>query len=293
MICVFRNVLAIRSVLICLLLLFSFETPAQVQSLAISADELVRRTAADELAATKADDHYEYRFEERTAHGSETREVLESQNWSIDHLVLKNGRPLTTGEQQREKQRLQTLFSNPTRFEAFQKEQSANKEYLRTIIAAFPRAFSCQYDAGGYISNGLIRVKFHPNPGFVGHSWQLRPLQGMEGTLLIDADNARLVRIEGRFFRDVDFGGGILGRIERGGSFEFEQKPVGNDHWAITTVVLHFNKRVFLIKTRVDSVTKVSGFQCLPKDMTLQQGLQQFLKQTQTTMASQDTRRSR
>jgi hypothetical protein len=292
MIRLLKNIPPTKRTLICSLLLVAFEVSARAQNPAISADELVRRTAAHELAAANIGGHYQYRFEEHTVRGSETRDILESRDWTIDHLILKDGRPLTAAEQQREKQRLHYLFSNPARFAAFQKEQSTNKEYLRTIIAAFPQAFSCQYDktAQGNVSNGLIRVKFHPNPGFISRSWQLRPLQGMEGTLLIDPDNARLVRMETRFFRNVDFGGGILGRIDRGGSFEFEQQPIGDDHRAITTVALHFNKRVLLMKTRIDSVTKASGFQCIPKDMTLQQGFQQFLNQPATTIASCDAR---
>jgi hypothetical protein len=269
------------------------EAPAQTQIPSIPADELVRQTVANELAAADVGGHYQYRFEERTAHGSETRDVLESQGWSLDRLILKNGRPLTVTEKQCEEQRLRYLLTNPARLEALQKEQLSRKQQFRTMIAAFPQAFSCQYDnAAQKISpGGLTRLKFHPNPKFVSHSWALRPLRGMEGTLLIDPHNARLVRIEASFFRDVDFGGGILGRIEKGGSLAVEQQAIGGDRRAITSVVLHFDKRVLLARIHVDSITKASGFQSGPEEMTLQQGLQQFLKQGEMTVASQDERK--
>ena len=51
----------------------------------------------------------------------------------------------------------------------------------------------------------------------------------------------------------------------------------------ITTLVMHFNKRVLLTRVRVDSVTETSGFRCVSKDVTLRQGVQQLLEQTQTT----------
>jgi hypothetical protein len=267
--------------------------PAQTQTPSVSADELIRRTVVNELAAADDGGHYQYRFEEQTAHGSEIRDVLESRGWSVDRLILKNGRPLTETEKQREEQRLRYLLTNPARLEAFQKEQLSRREQFRTMIVAFPQAFSYQYDntAQKIPPDGLTRLKFHPNPKFMSHSWELRLLQGMEGTLLIDPHNARLVRIEARFFRDVDFGGGILGRIERGGSFAVEQQAIGGDRRAITSVVLHFNKRVLFARIRVDSITKASGFQSGPEEMSLQQGLQQFLKQGEMTVASQNERK--
>jgi hypothetical protein len=62
------------------LILLAFETAAQAHSPIISADELVRRTAMHEVTATAAGGHYQYRFEEYTANGSETRNVLESRS---------------------------------------------------------------------------------------------------------------------------------------------------------------------------------------------------------------------
>lgn len=276
-------------------LLLAFEAPAQSPVPNLSADELVRKTAAHELDAASAAGYYQYCFEEHTAHGSETREVVETRSWTIDRLVLKNGRPLTPVEQQREERRLRYLLTSPARLQAFQREQLSLKERLRAFIAAFPQAFSCQYDdtAQENPPQGFVRLRFHPNPRFICRSWELRPLQGMEGTLLVEPTAARLARMDARFFRDVDFGGGFVGRIGRGGSFQFEQQPLGDNHWAITTLAMHFNRRVFLASTRVDSVTKTSAFRCVPKDMSLQEGVQRLLEQTPATVALRESKQPR
>jgi hypothetical protein len=276
-------------------LVLAFEVPAQSPAPNLSADELARKTAAHELDAASAPGYYQYCFEENTAHGSETREVVETRNWMIERLVLKNGRALTTAEQQREERRLRSLLTSPARLQAFQREQLSSKERLRAFIAAFPQAFSCQYDDAVQENSpqGFIRLRFHPNPRFVCRSWELRPLQGMEGTLLIEPTAARLARMDARFFRDVDFGGGLVGQIDRGGSFQLEQQPLGDNHWAITTLAMHFNKRVFLANIRVDLVTKTSAFRCVPKDMSLQQGVQRLLEQTPATVALRESKQPR
>src|SRR6266404_1734266 len=276
------------------LALLVFEVPAQTLVPSINTDELVRQTAAHELAAASVGGYYRFRFEKCIAHGSETRDVIESRSWMVERLVLKNGQPLTAADQQHEERRLRCLLMNPARLEAFQKEQLSLKKRLRAFITAFPQAFSCEYDgvAQDNSSRGLIRLRFHPNPRFVCRSWELRPLQGLEGTLLIEPDDERLARMDARFFRDIDFGGGILGQIDRGGSFQFEQQPLGDNRRGITTLAMHFNKRVLLARVRVDFVTKTSGFQCVSRDVTLRQGVQQLLEQIQTTVVSSDAGKS-
>src|ERR1700680_1231441 len=87
-----------RRSLICSLLLLVAEASAQLPIPSTSADELVRRTVAHELAAANAGGHFQYRFEEQTTRGSETHDVLESRGWSLERLILKNGRPLTAAE---------------------------------------------------------------------------------------------------------------------------------------------------------------------------------------------------
>ena len=88
------------------------------------------------------------------------------------------------------------------------------------------------------------------------------------------------MRIEAKLHRDIDFGWGIFDRISRGGSFLLEQEVVWHDQWAITTLAFHCtNRRLLLITSRVDSVTKASDFRRMPDDLTLQQGLELLLAQ--------------
>src|SRR5882724_2191586 len=110
-----------------LLLLLTFDASAQTQIPNIGTDELVKQTVVHELAAVSVEGYYQYRFDERTARGSETRDVLESRGWTVEHLILKNGRPLTTVDQQREERRLRHLLTDPSRLEAFQREQLSRK----------------------------------------------------------------------------------------------------------------------------------------------------------------------
>lgn len=107
----------------------------------------------------------------------------------------------------------------------------------------------------------------------------------MEGTMLIDATARRLVRLEATLIRDVTFGWGILGRLNRGGHFLLEQRDVGADRWAIATLKLDFTRRALLLKPiTIDSVTSTTDFRRMPNDLTLEQGLARMLAEGETTL---------
>jgi len=262
------------------LLLVAFPAASQTQPPSVPATELVRETVAHELAAANAAGHYRYRIEEQTPQGSETRDMVETSKWLIGRLLLKNGLPLSPGQSRGEDERLRDLLTNPGDLERFQNRAHKDEARVRRMISLLPEAFFFQYD--GAVKNGsnteLIRLKFHPNTNLTTHSLELRVLQGMEGTMLIDPVNERLVRIEGDLFRDVDFGWGVFGRIRRGGNFLLEQQGVGSDRWAITTLAMHYSSRIVLfVNTRTDTVSKTSNFHRMSNDLTLQQGLELLL----------------
>ena len=262
------------------LLLVAFQPASQAQPPNVPAIELVRQTVAHELAAANASGHYRYRIDEQTPHGSETRDMVETRNWLIGRLVLKNGKPLAPAQRQEEDERLRDLLTDPEHLERFQIQARKDEARVRRMIKSLPEAFLFQYDGAEKNGSGreLIRLKFSPNANLTMRSLELRVLQGMEGAMLIDPVDERLVRIEAELFRDVDFGWGIFGRIRRGGSFLLEQQGVGSDRWAITTLSMHYTSRIVLfVNTRTDSVSKTSNFHRMSNDLTLQQGLELLL----------------
>jgi hypothetical protein len=71
----------------------------------------------------------------------------------------------------------------------------------------------------------------------------------MEGYLLIDANARRLARIDGNLFRDVSFGWGILGHLDKGGHFEVQQGDVGDGAWDITKMSLRMTGKILVFKS--------------------------------------------
>ena len=262
------------------LLLGAFSAVAQTPPPGVTATELVRQTMAHELAAANASGHYMYRIEKQTQNGSNTRVTVETRKWLISRLVLKNGQPLAPAQRQKEDERLRDLLTNPASLQKLQIQEHKDEALARRMIKYFPEAYVFYYDGTEKESSSRkqILVKFRPRASVTSDSREMRVLQGMEGTMLIDPVDERLLRVKAALFRDVDFGWGVFCRIRRGGSFLVEQQGVGSDRWAITTLSMHYSSRIGLfVNTRTDSVSKTSNFRRMSNDLTLQQGVELLL----------------
>jgi hypothetical protein len=280
--------ISFRRAAIVFLLLAAFQAAAQIQPPNVPVTELVRQTVAHELVATGTSSQYMYRVHEETPQGSETRVMVETRDWAISRLILKNGQPLPPTRRQREEESLRDLLTNRVRLVKLQTEKHADHARVNRVIKALPDAFlyqraGAEKDNAGHV---LALVTFRPNPDFRPRSIELRVLQRVEGTMLIDPVAERFVRVEAKLSRDVDFGWGIFDHISRGGSLLLEQQVVWHDQWATTTLALHYtNRRLLLTTSRVDSVTKASDFRRMPDDLTLQQALELLLDQDPMTAA--------
>jgi hypothetical protein len=268
------------------ILLVASRGAAQIQSSDVAATKLVRQTVVHEQPATNTSGLYMYRVDKETPQSSETRVMVETRDLSISRLILKNGQPLPPVEWQRETERLRSLLLDRAGLVKLKAEKHSDEARIRRVIQVLPDAFLYRPAGVERRSDGreLRLVTFRPNPQFRPRSTELRMLQGMEGTMLIDPVAERLVRVEAKLSRDIDFGWGIFAHISRGGSFLLEQQGVGHDRWAITTLALHYtNRRLLLFTGRIDSVTKTSDFRRLPDDLPLSQGLELLLDQNPMT----------
>ncbi|HEY7789223.1 MAG TPA: hypothetical protein VIC33_01805 [Vicinamibacterales bacterium] len=246
------------------------------------AQALVRQTVANELSAADADGHYMYRLTEKTPHGSSTEEVIETASWLVAREVEKNGHPLSADEQRKEDNQLRKLLTDPDERKKLEDDAHDSEDRTRRIVQALPHAFIYQCAGTDTSDTGQpeIHLTFKPNPDYDPPSRDLKVLTGMEGNLLIDPTVKRLVRVEARLVRDVDFGWGIFGRLYRGGHFIVEQRAVGDARWAITTLDLHFDGRVFLFKgLHINSVTTTTDFRHIPNNVTLEHAVRLLLKE--------------
>ena len=223
----------------------------------ISANDLVRETVAREVAAANATDvKHMFRSLRQTPKGSQTHLYVETNDAMAGMLIAVNGQPLSPQQEQAEKDRLAWLLNNPDQLRKKRTREKEDADRSLRIVKAMPDAFRYEYagtenaEAGlGKMGDALVRLKFTPNPSYTPPTHVEQVLEGMQGYLLIDANARRLARIDGNLFRDVTFGWGILGHLDKGGHFRVQQADVGDGAWEITAMSLRMTGKILVFKS--------------------------------------------
>jgi hypothetical protein len=255
-------------------------------------DELVRRTVQNEIKQSSAPSNYMFKDVKETPGGSQTKLVVETRDTTASLLIAINGKPLSPQQRQAEIERVERFVNNPDELKKKQKQEKEDAERVTRIMKALPDAFLYQNDGTepgtdtvGKTGDELVRLKFHPNPDYVPPSHTEQVLTGMSGYLLIDANQNRIAKIDGTLMKDVGFGWGILGHLDKGGRFLVEQADVGNDHWEISHMDLAFTGKVLLFKSlNIKSTETYSDFRQVPYNLTFAQGVD-LLKKQQAELA--------
>lgn len=251
-----------------------------VQHLSMNPQELVRKAVANETNSSQDDVSFMFRVRRQSPKGVQTRQYVETAQGTAGMLVATNGRPLNAAERQQEFARLDQLLRNPAELQRKQKQQKEDSERVDRMVKCLPDAFHYEY-AGTEEVDGLklVRLRFEPNPAFDPPSREQQVFTGMDGFLLIEPNQARIARIDGTLFKDVGFGWGILGHLDRGGRFVVVQAPVANGYWTTVHMRLSFTgKALFFKSINIQTTEDSSDFRRVPGHMTYAQGVELLKK---------------
>jgi len=233
-----------------------------------------------------------FRDRRETPHGSQTKLILETTQGAAGMLVAENDKPLTPERRQAEEGRLNWLANNPIELRKKQKAEREDTDRTTRIMKALPDAFIFQPDGKetgrpgiGNAGDELIRLKFRPNPNYDPPTHTEQVLTGMSGYVLIDANRKRIAKIDGTLFKDVGFGWGIFGHLDRGGRFLVQQGTVEANDWEITRMDLSFTGKILIFKKLfINSSECFTDFHPAPSNLTFAQGVE-LLKKHQAELA--------
>jgi hypothetical protein len=255
--------------------------------------ELVRTAVANEVASANDDSvKHLFRSRKQNSQGSQTRLYVETRNAMAGMTIAYNDQPLSPEQKQGEENRLAGLAGDPDQLSHKRSQEQQTAERTLRIVKALPDAFFYDYDGEeqgvadlGKDGARLVRLKFRPNPAYEPPSRVEQVLEGMQGVILIDPALRRIARIDGTLFKEVGFGWGILGHLDKGGHFLVEQRDFGDGTWEISRMSMSFDGRLLLFKTiAVRSDEVFSDFRRVPADTTFAQGVE-MLKAEEAKLA--------
>ena len=181
-------------------------------------------------------------------------------------LLQDRGRPTDPAEYRRQLQGLATVLElalkpdDPRTKAANTKWQKRKRDHADLVDAAgdaFVRKWQGRETLNGHDCDV---VELDPNPSFHPHSLLQDVLTHASAKIWVDHASDQLVRGEAHITRDFSVGGGILGKLYRGGVFSMEQAEVAPGIWLPTRYQFDFTGRKFIFTFEEHQLIEAAQF---------------------------------
>jgi hypothetical protein len=251
---------------------------AQTQPTQQAAADLVKSVIYNELhPASTSNIYWKYQLYKEADGKRETRLVIETKAGSVDRLLSVAGKPLTDAQQREESHRILRYSNDPNQERKAEQSRRKDSEQCNAILKMIPDAFIFAY-AGN--SNNATELSFKPNPKFQPPTRSGKVLQQMAGEMWVDLSQKRLISINGRLINEVKFGGGLLGRLEKGGEFSVKRAELAPGDWELTELNVNMQGRALLFKSiSVQQKELHTKFEHVPDGLSLADAANMLLRQ--------------
>jgi hypothetical protein len=205
---------------------------------------LIQRIVDQEYAAYQTE-HTNWVFLDQTRNPKhhDVRWVVQTPEGEVQRLVEEDDRRIALSKQQE-------LIRNFVQDREAQKKQIGEIDHDRKQIIDLMRLLP-----SGFVwketnrTATVVCFHFEPAPHFHPPTREARVMSGMAGDLVADAQQNRILSVQGHLIHDVNFGGGILGKLRQGSFFSIEQDQVGPSLWQLKAVHVHMSGNALLFKS--------------------------------------------
>jgi hypothetical protein len=250
------------------------------------AGQLIREVVYNELRDHQTHGFWRYWIEQHLQKDIHLEEQVETADGPLTRLLRTNGRPLDPKGKQDEEARIERIVNSSQERAVHHQAYVEDEKHIGMVVAMLPDAFVYEFVGD---ENGCHRLRYHPNPAYAPRTIESRIIHSMTGDLWIDARAKRLARLDGHLDANVDFGFGLLGRIDRGGWFRMERTQVSPAEWKMERLEVHMSGRAVLFKTIARETSEVrGGFAAVPSGLNLAQGMR-ILEQTDAQLPAATT----
>ncbi len=268
----------LRAIVPALLLSATVVPASGVAPQGLSPNDLVRKVIRHELDAQQHDHSlWMYKDIVRIPAPARQKMVVETHQGELTCLQQVDGQPLTPDQKMAERRRIHNFVTDASAQSRARQASSSDDQKSAELFSILPDAFVFQY-AG---SNGdLTTLSFHPDPGFRSRSMEAYVFHKMDGQVIVNTREYRLVEIAGTLTHGVQFFGGLLGHLDPGGTFDVRMTEVAPGIWNLARLKVNMRGKALFFKTIGDQEDETrSDFRQVPDGTTLSQAEQMLLEQ--------------
>jgi hypothetical protein len=249
------------------------------------AKQYVSQAIQHELAEQDRDHtHWRYRIHREDKKNNYDRDVIETKEGEISRTLLWNGQPLTPELRQKDDERMRQLLTDPAALAKHVKRGKDDDEKARRMLHSVSDAFNFEYDGE---EDGLVRLKFTPNPHYDPPNREQQVFHSLAGRLWIERASNRLAQIDGSLVEDVTFAFGLLGRLNKGGTFKVVRQDVGSGHWDFVSLDVNMSGHaVIFASINVKQRQLFSDYRRMPDTLTLSQAYEMLQRGSDSVSAT-------
>ena len=242
-----------------------------------AAAELVSAVVTNELADREKQRKWVCVVEKREGKQTLTEVKVDTKDGPLFRLFAIDGAALNSDQRRQDDARIARLMKDPRPLQKLKQAETEDELKLQKLLSLMPQAFVFDYDGS---EGNLLRVKFRPDPGYVPPTYEARVIHSLAGTILIDSKQTRLAKVSGQLINQVNFGFGLLGRIDSG-TLELERAEVGPQQWKTAFINIHFSGRAILFKTiNKDQYERRFDFHTVSSDLSLSEARDLLITRT-------------
>jgi hypothetical protein len=228
----------------------------------------VRAVVANELKAD-ANDHSRWMYldDNKVPDSHTVKIVIQTAQGDLSKTLKKDGRALTADEQKQDEKKIDDFVQDASVREKQKRDHEQDSEKAAALTKLLPDAFLWTFAGQKGASTTL---DFKPDPKFNPPTRESRVFAAMEGTMVVDTKQKRIKQLRGTLTHDVDFGYGLLGKLQKGGTFEIERQQIAPGIWDITTTHIHIHGRALIFKSISEEQDEVtSNYHRTPASLSL------------------------
>jgi hypothetical protein len=207
----------------------------------------VHAVVANELAAD-ANDHslWMYRDDNKVPGIHTVKLVIETSQGDLSKTLERDGQPLTPQAQKEDEQKMDAFVHDADLRQKQKRRHEQDSEKANSLTKLLPDAFLWTFAKQ---DNDETTLRFEPDPQFHPPTREARVFAAMAGEMVVNTKQKRIQQLKGKLTRDVNFGYGLLGKLQKGGTFEIERQQVAPGVWNITATHIHIQGHALIFKS--------------------------------------------
>ena len=237
-----------------------------------SARALVSRTLDNENLNRATSQHFSFIAQEKSTRTGghlwiEKSVLIES--GVLRRLMSVDGTPLSAEKARSEDRRIANLVAHPDEFSKANRAMKGDQKSFENLSHVIPRAFVFSYDGDG---DGCTRIRFQPDPSFAPATYEQRILTALVGTVLIKEPDDRLCGFEARISHPVEFGFGLIGKLDQDGHIHVVRTRTNGGNWQASLISVSIVGRIFFFKSITQNHDELrTEIKDIPPNLTLAQ----------------------